>query len=279
MVLTQGGRSDELTALADSFELPAGGDAVLVANGATGTVAPPPGWRSVATSENLGVPGGRNFGAAQTAGDFVIFLDDDARALRADLVAAVEHRFRTETDLGAIGFRIVKPGSLESQQRWSPHIGMGDTDRTADVTTFVGGGHAVRRAAFDEVGGYFAPLFYGLEETDLAWRLIDAGWRVSFDAELILEHPDIDQSRHPNVVRRTARNRVWLARRRLPAVLVVVYLGVWMVIQLARSRTWGQLREVCGGSVEGMRTCAGARNPMRWSTVLHMARLRRPPII
>jgi hypothetical protein len=80
-------------------------------------------------------------------------------------------------------------------------------------------------------------------------------------------------------MRAAARNRVWLAKRHLPAPLVPLYLGVWTVLTLARTRTWDGLRAWAGGFLEGVRSPAGGRRPMRWATVVRMTRLGRPPVI
>jgi hypothetical protein len=92
-------------------------------------------------------------------------------------------------------------------------------------------------------------------------------------------HPVTQPSRHAAYYRMNARNRVWLARRRLPWPLVPVYLGVWIVLTVARTRRLGLLRIWAGGFVEGWRTDSGERRPMRWRTVALMARLGRPPVI
>jgi len=77
----------------------------------------------------------------------------------------------------------------------------------------------------------------------------------------------------------TARNRVWLTRRRLPLPLIPVHLAVWTLITLLRTRSTGGLRAWFGGFVEGMREPAGERRPMRWRTVWRLTRLGRPPVI
>jgi hypothetical protein len=79
--------------------------------------------------------------------------------------------------------------------------------------------------------------------------------------------------------RLTARNRVWLARRRLPAVRVPAYLGVWIAITLARTHSAAALRTWATGCWEGIRTPCGPRQPMQWRTVWRMTRLGRPPVI
>jgi hypothetical protein len=76
-----------------------------------------------------------------------------------------------------------------------------------------------------------------------------------------------------------ARNRVWLAKRRLPALLVPVYLAVWTVLTAARTRSAAGLRAWCAGFAEGVRTPCPPRRPMRWATVWRMTRLGRPPVV
>ena len=77
----------------------------------------------------------------------------------------------------------------------------------------------------------------------------------------------------------TARNRVWLARRHLPAALVPLYLGTWILLTVARTRSVKGLRAWFSGFFEGVRTACGARQPIRWSTVRRMTALGRPPVI
>jgi hypothetical protein len=76
-----------------------------------------------------------------------------------------------------------------------------------------------------------------------------------------------------------ARNRVWLARRNLPAPLVPVYLGVWMLLTLLRRPSRAALRAWFGGFREGWTSPCGPRRPMKWRTVWRLTRLGRPPVI
>lgn len=290
VVLTMGGRSEDLERLAASLsEDPAFTQAdfarVLVMNG--GSAEPPVGWDAswtvVRSADNLGVPGGRNFGIAAAIDaadpDVVILIDDDAASRTPHLVSACMDRFATEPDLGAVGFRIVVSDSMRSLRRWIPRVRGKDPDRSGDVTSFPGGGHAFRTCAFNDVGGYCGDFFYALEETEISWRLLNAGWRISYDAELIIEHPDTPVSRHPDAARRTARNRMWLARQQLPLPLAVMYVSFWSLIGLVRARSITDVTAMFSGSREGLASLPGTRRPMRWSTVVSMTRLGRPPLL
>ena len=147
------------------------------------------------------------------------------------------------------------------------------------MTTFLGGASVIRRTVLERVGGLPDGFFYAHEETDLAWRALDDGWRIRYLAEVLMYHPATAPGRHAAYLRLNARNRVWLARRRLPWVLVPVYLGVWTALTVARTRPLGAVRVWLAGFVEGLATDPGQRQPMRWRTVARMTRLGRPPIV
>jgi GT2 family glycosyltransferase len=43
-----------------------------------------------------------------------------------------------------------------------------------------------------EVGGFLPDFFYGLEEVELAYRIIDGGWTIRYEPDIVseeLEHP------------------------------------------------------------------------------------------
>ena len=147
------------------------------------------------------------------------------------------------------------------------------------MTGFLGGGHALSMVMLSEIGDWPAEFFFAHEETDLAWRAADAGWTILYVPELLLQHPKTSPARHAIYYRVTARNRVWLVRRRLPLPLIPVHLGVWIAVTLLRTRSVGGLRAWFGGFVEGLRTSGGERRPMRWRTVWRLTRLGRPPVL
>jgi len=285
VVLTMGNRPAELTALLDSVAAQRGPaiEVVVVANGVD--VPPlPEGVRGIRTEENLGIPGGRNvgieaFGHDGAEVDVVLFLDDDGLLPQDDDAEKLRAAFAADPRLGIVSFRIADPDSGETQRRHVPRLRAADPLRSSRVTTFLGGASAVRSTVFAQAGQLPGEFFYGHEETDLAWRALDAGWEIEYRADILLHHPKTAPSRHAVYNRNIARNRVWLARRNLPALLVPVYLGTWILLTLARRPSGEALRAWFGGFAEGWRTPCGPRRPMRWGTVWRMTRLGRPPVI
>lgn len=210
--------------------------------------------------------------------DVVIDLDDDGLLVDADVFRTVRDLYADDPRLGIVSFRIADETG-ETQRRHVPRLRSSDPMRGGQVTTFLGGGHALSVPMLDQIGGWPDEFFFTHEETDLAWRALDARWKVLYAPELLLQHPKTSPARHAVYYRMTARNRVWLARRHLPLPLIPLYLGTWTLLTLARTRTPAGLRAWAGGFLEGLRTPCGRRRPMRWRTVWRMTRLGRPPVI
>ncbi|RKN10666.1 glycosyltransferase family 2 protein [Streptomyces radicis] len=280
-----GDRPDELRALLRSVAEQEGApiEVVVVGNGAS-LPDLPPGVRSLELPHNLGIPGGRNvgieaFGPSGCDVDVLLFLDDDGLLPDTGTAELVRAAFDADPQLGIVSFRISDPQDGSTQRRHVPRLRASDPLRSSRVTTFLGGANAVRTQVFKQVGGLPDNFFYAHEETDLAWRALDAGWSIDYRADLVLHHPATAPSRHAVYHRMVARNRVWLARRNLPLPLIPVYLLDWLLLTVLRRPSRAALRAWFGGFVEGWRTPCGPRRPMRWRTVWRLTRLGRPPVI
>lgn len=237
---------------------------------------------AIEVDENLGCPGGRNVALRRLREfgdvDVVVDLDDDGLLVDPDVLRRVRDLYAADPRLGIVGFRIADEHG-ETQRRHVPRLGAKDPMRGGEVTGFLGGGHALSMEMLAQTGDWPAEFFFAHEETDLAWRAADAGWTIRYEPELLLQHPKTSPARHAIYYRVTARNRVWLVRRRLPIPLIPVHLAVWIALTLLRTRSVGGLRAWFGGFVEGIRVSAGERRPMRWGTVWRLTRLGRPPVI
>jgi GT2 family glycosyltransferase len=280
VVLSQGTRPEELARCLDSLCAQRGVtvDLLCVGNGWT-PVNLPPGVRGHALAENVGAPAGRNVGAALTRGELVLFADDDAWTDDLRLLARAAALFTAEPRLGAVQCRIRDPQGI-TLRRWVPRVWVGDPARSGPAFALAEGVTVVRRTAFDSVGGWAGPYFWGHEGIELAWRLRDAGWDVRYAADLVMRHPSTSPARHAIFYRLNARNRVWVARRNLPVALIPVYLMSWTALTAVRLiRRPGALRVWLAGFVEGWRTDPGDRRPMHWRTVWRLTRLGQPPVI
>ncbi|MFJ9521701.1 glycosyltransferase family 2 protein [Kitasatospora sp. NPDC101801] len=285
VIITMGNRPDELNALIESVRNQRGPavELAVVGNGAPLPVLPAD-VRSVELPENLGIPGGRNvgielFGKDGCEVDAVLFLDDDGLLPNTDSAELLRRAFEEDPRLGIVSFRIADPETGVTARRHVPRLRASDPLRSSRVTTFLGGASAVRSKVFTEAGQLPGEFFYAHEETDLAWRALDAGWLIDYRADVVLFHPTTSPARHATYFHNVARNRVWLARRNLPAPLVPLYLGVWFLLTVARRPSGAALKAWLGGFRAGWREQCGPRKPMQWRTVWRLTRMGRPPII
>jgi GT2 family glycosyltransferase len=280
VILSQGNRPAELHRALASVLRQQGVDldCVVVGNGWE-PVDLPDGSRAVALPTNIGVPAGRNVGAGAVRGELLLFLDDDAELVGDGMLAEVVARFDADPSLAVLQPRAIDPDGAATSRRHVPRLRAGDPDRAGDVAWFWEGCSFLRRTALDAAGGWPGEFFYGHEGIEIAWRVIDAGGRVSYAADVQVRNPEAAPFRGESHRYFDARNRVWVARRNLPAPLLAAYLAVWVSGTLARARTGAAACAAVRGFLDGVRLPAGPRRPIRWRTAWRLTRLGRPPVI
>ncbi|MER6444064.1 glycosyltransferase family 2 protein [Streptomyces venezuelae] len=254
---------------------------VIVGNGVEPDYVPD-GVRTVMLGENVGIPQGRNVGAEAPPGngaEFVLFFDNDAVLPAPDTLTRLIAEFDRRPQAAYVQPRIADPATGETLGRWVPRLRSSDVRRSGVVTVMAEGIVLVRRADFDAAGGWPGHFFLFHEGIDLSWRLWDLGRVGWYAGDIEVHHPATNPARHKPFYRLVARNRVWVARRRLPAPLIPAYLASWVVISLWRFRSSRNLGVWIRGFAEGLRGGAGERHPMSWRTVWRLTRAGRPPIV
>ena len=85
-----------------------------------------------------------------------------------------------------------------------------------DAVTFVGAGHAIRREAWQQAGGYDAKLFFCWEEFDFCLRAIALGWRIRYRGDIVIRHkvsPNSGSAGRPTRWFYFVRNRIYIERK------------------------------------------------------------------
>ena len=181
-------------------------------------VAARPGVTLLTAEQNLGVPGGRNRLSAAGCGRVIVALDNDAVFGAADTVARMVAALDAEPRLAAIGCRIVRDADgADDLSSWGyPGELLPCSGESFDAVTFVGAGHAIRRTAWDQAGGYDARLFFCWEEFDFCLRAIALGWRVRYRGDLVIRHKVSPERRVDWTAARWfyhVRNRLYIERK------------------------------------------------------------------
>lgn len=280
VVLTQGRRPSDLDRAVSSLlmQRDVTVDVVVVGNGWE-PVGLPDGVRGLGLPENVGIPAGRNAGVPYVHGELLFFLDDDASLPTPDTLRTVAQRFADDPGLGLIQPRVADPDGLPSPRRWTPRLRVGDPERSSDVAAVWEGGVALRRSVYDSTTGWPGEFFYAHEGIELAWKVWDAGYRVRYDGDIVVNHPVIAPTRHSVFHRFSARNRVWLARRNLPFPIGIIYVSVWFLISALRLRNKRDAVEMLHGYWDGVRLPSGGRRRVSWRTVWRMTKAGRPPVV
>jgi GT2 family glycosyltransferase len=171
-----------------------------------------PGVRLV-EAPNRGYGAGLNAGAEVAAGSWLLFLNADAWPVADGIERLVAFAAR-DPAIGLAGPRLAsEDGTLQRSVRGFPtlwrlateylflrklapgsralnafYAGGFAHDRAVEAEFLMGAVLLVRRAAFEEVGGFDEDFFMFSEEVDLCYRLRAAGWKVVFAPEAEFVH-------------------------------------------------------------------------------------------
>jgi GT2 family glycosyltransferase len=121
VLLTMGQRPADLARAIESVQSQRGVevDIAVVGNGWQPRGLPR-GVTPVALPENVGIPAGRNAGVPRVAGDYLLFLDDDARLLGNDFLERAIRLLGERPDIGLIQPRVDGADGLELRRRRRP---------------------------------------------------------------------------------------------------------------------------------------------------------------
>lgn len=230
---------------------------------------------------NLGVTKGRNFALQFAKGEIIIFLDDDAVMGNADALQQVVRSFQGEgvdhRPIGIVSFKVVYYDTGDMQVNGLPHKRYSEYKDKQEFFTyyFAGGAHAIRRKVLEEVGNLPEEFFYGMEEYDLSYRVLEKGYCIKYDASIIMRHKESPLGRKPKAdkLRMMWVNKAKVAWRYLPSLYFATTALLW---------SFQYLRETgfhLGGYFTGWKQVFGIprkerRTPLSVATIRYLEKVR-----
>jgi GT2 family glycosyltransferase len=158
-------------------------------------------------------------------GEITVLFDDDVLIETPDFLDRFGQRFAADPLLGAVTIAKHVRGATGRRVDLIPH-----TDKRIDLTQpfptfrFVGGCVGFRTATLREVGGFLPDFFYGLEEIELSYRIIDGGWRILYEPAIRAEELEHPAGRRPKRDVQTDRlaNKYIISFLRMPSPQVLL---------------------------------------------------------
>jgi len=166
----------------------------------------------VPLDENVGFGRAVNLGAERTSAEWIAAANADI-ALRPGAVEALLDAGARDQRAGAVAPRLMLPdGTTQHSVFGFPTVpfafvlatgihrrwwGLGDrlalpgywdTERSRRVPWAVAAFLLIRRAAWDEIGGFDERQWMYAEDLELGWRLRDAGWATRYEPRAVVDH-------------------------------------------------------------------------------------------
>ena len=145
--------------------------------------------------ENLGVAKGRNYALQKSTAPILIMLDDDAVLQNKDALVNLVKEFNNQNTYrpkAIVSFKVLYYDTLQMQVNALPHKRFGEYKDKSFFETYyyAGGAHAVKREVIEKLGSYPEDFFYGMEEYDMSYRILEAGYSIVYSNKVIMLHKE-----------------------------------------------------------------------------------------
>jgi GT2 family glycosyltransferase len=164
-------------------------------------------FKYIVAPENFGVTKGRNFALGFATAPILILLDDDAVLQGKDslkrTLLAFDHvpadHLSIERETAIVSFKVLYYDTLDMQKNGLPHKKYNKyKDKHSFYTYYyAGGAHAIKKEVLEKIGHYPEDFFYGMEEYDLAYRILDKGYAIQYNDSIVMLHKESPLGRKP----------------------------------------------------------------------------------
>jgi len=213
-------------------------------------------FKYIASSENLGVSKGRNFAIGQATAPLLLMLDDDCELAEKNALQTIDQLFTAKPKTAIISLKVEYYQNRQMQVNAFPHKQFEKYKNLPHFETyyFAGGAHIVRKHVMEEVGNYPAHFFYGMEEYDLSYRILNAGYTIEYNASVTMLHKESPEGRQPNKEKVSGMwlNKTIVAYTYLQKGYVVTTAFMWSLFYLAKTKfdligffkSWGVILKI-----------------------------------
>lgn len=181
----------------------------------------------------------RNDGAVAARGRLIVFVDDDALLNPSGALALYERTFADNPRAAIVTARHIDVKSGLTPRDAFPHTDKSlPQDKSFKTFRFQGNGFAMRRDAFVSIGGMSDDYFYGLEEIDYAYRVIEAGFEIVYQPKIWIEEHNDPGGRLPARAVQEMRltNKMIISWKYMPSLYLPINLVAFSFYVFALNR-------------------------------------------
>ena len=185
----------------------------------------------------------RNDGMDAARGEIIVLLDDDVFVQTPQFLDVFDRLFAQNAALGVVTIRKLDHETMRTKRETIPHTRK-DVNLESSFKTFrfVGGCLGFRAQVHRDLKGFSEEFFYGLEEIEYSYRVIEAGWEILYSPEVLAieyEHPG---GRRPTVEVQTMRltNKFIISHIHMPFPQIMVNYALFPIYISLMQR--GQVR-------------------------------------
>lgn len=235
--------------------------------------------RVVLSPTNLGAGGGRNRGAEEANGKYLLFVDSD-NVIDRKMISELIHFFEENDDCGIVGpLMLIKShpdriwtyfADINMYSSRAFYKGYGEKNHKQysekTLTGHIPNCFMVKKADFEKVGGFDEKYFIMYEEADLAERIKrHLKKKIYFFTKAITYHnveftevSDPAIFRSPERAFLTARNRVYFMKKNAGLFRLIIFsvffnsfIMLYYLLLLARKSRWTDAGAYLRGNIAG----------------------------
>jgi GT2 family glycosyltransferase len=197
-------------------------------------------FKFIASKENLGVSRGRNFAIEQSKAPILVLIDDDAEFQDTDVLQRINDAVIENPHVGILAMKILYFQNRQFQLNAFPHKSFEKRKdlNSFDTYYFAGCGNIIVKEAFDKAGPFPTDFFYGMEEYDLSYRVLESGYSIKYIANIVLLHKESPEGRQTksDKLRGMWVNKTKVAWRYLPMPCYLTTAIMWSMFFLLKSK-------------------------------------------
>lgn len=224
-----------------------------------------PTHRYIKLGYNKGVSA-RNDGGLAARGDFILFVDDDAFLNPVGAFDVYEKSFAGNDKLAIVSARHIDHDTGLTPRRSFPHTDKSlPHDKPFKTFRFQGNGFCIRSDVFkSRVGPLPSDFFYGLEEIDYAYQIVQAGYEIMYQPECwVVEHNDPGgRLPHKKVEEMRLTNKYIISYKYIPAFYLPINLILYTAYVVYLNRGKIDAFKSFGAFLKWVRENPGRRTPL-----------------